>query len=213
MDKRGQFFIFVAIILALLVFTLVSKSNTIREQVSLENFEELSQNYLTESPKVINYAIYSVQSPEDKLSQFSEKFIHNYARNNDPNIGILYAYNNPDPKNQKLVIQNLLKGEKVVIDTPGAGEQPVFLFNTDEGIEGDLCIEETGTCIPGKTNLCENIVDYCLLSGSSLSGTVTLKVGDVSYDFNFPAKTPSFIVVVRSTEGQTTKVDISQTTI
>ena len=78
MNKRGQFFIFVAIIVALLVFTLITKSNTIREEVTLQNFEQLSQNYLTESPKVINYAIYSVESPEVSLSSFTEEFVNKY---------------------------------------------------------------------------------------------------------------------------------------
>ena len=212
MDKRGQFFIFVAIIVALLVFTLITKSNTIREEVTLQNFEQLSQNYLTESPKVINYAIYSVDpsvTPEGALSEFTEEFVGTYAQNNDPNIGLVYVYN--DPANNKVVIENLLNGEKVTINPQGQS-QLLFSITTDN-IDGELCVEGIG-CQTANANLCQNInQNYCVLSGDSLSGPITLKIGDINYNFPLPENNPSFIVIVKSTEGDTTKVDISQNTL
>jgi len=209
MNKRGQFFIFVAIIVALVIFVLVSKSNTMREEISLENFKALSQNYLTESPKVINYAIYSLPADQQiqQLSDFSEDFINNYARNNDPNIGLIYIYNDPNPENNKVAIQNLLKNEQVNVVTSSANQ---LLFSTSDSSTGDLCISDTGVCTQATANLCDINLNYCVLSGNSLSGPLTLKIGDISYNFELPANNPGFIVIVKSTEGETTKVDISQ---
>jgi len=208
MDKRGQFFIFVAIIVALLVFTLITKSNIIREEVTLQNFEQLSQNYLTESPKVINYAIYSVQSPETSLSTFTEEFVNNYAKNNDPNIGLVYLYN--DPGNNKVVIKNLLSNEKVTFNISNNFN---VLFDTSQTVTGDLCVTETGICTQGSGNLCDVEQNYCVLSGGSLSGPIALKIGDISYDFTLPENNKGFIVIVKSKEGDTTKVDVSQNII
>ena len=210
MDKRGQFFIFVAIIVALLVFTLITKSNTIREEVTLQNFEQLSQNYLTESPKVINYAIYSV-SPEAaayELSKFSTDF-KKYAEKTDPNIGLVYLYN--DPGNNKVVIKNLLNDESIVFNVKDSSN---LLFSTSQNTEGDICVTGTGTCTTVQANICNSISeDYCLYDAQSFSGPLTLKIGDISYDFTLPENNKGFIVIVKSKEGDTTKVDVSQNII
>jgi len=208
MNKRGQFFIFVAIIVALLVFTLITKSNTIREEVTLQNFEQLSQNYLTESPKVINYAIYSVESPEVSLSSFTEEFVNKYAKNNDPNIGLVYVYNNPG---NNVFIENLLNDELVSISASEADTN--LIFSTTETIGGGICVSDTGVCDEIDVNLCDIQRNYCVLLGDSLSGSLILKIGDINYNFELPKNNPSFIVIVKSIEGDTTKVDISQNTI
>jgi len=208
MNKRGQFFIFVAIIVALLVFTLITKSNIIREEVTLQNFEQLSQNYLTESPKVINYAIYSVQSPETELSDFSDDF-KKYAEKTDPNIGLVYVYN--DPGNNKVVIKNLLKEETITFNI---GSNSNLLFSTSDTTTGNICTAGTGVCIQGTTNICDTInPEYCILSGESLSGQLKLSISDISYDFTLPENNKGFIVIVKSKEGDTTKVDVSQNII
>ncbi len=206
MNKRGQFFIFVAIVVALLVFTLITKSNTIREEVNLQNFEQLSQNYLTESPKVINYAIYSVESPETELSVFSDDF-KEYAAKSDPNIGLVYVYN--DPGNNKVVIKNLLKDELITFNI---NDNSNLLFSTSDTTAGNICT--AGICIEGTANICDTInQEYCILSGESLSGQLKLNIEDISYDFPLPENNKGFIVIVKSTQGDTTKVDVSQNII
>ncbi|MDD5651304.1 MAG: hypothetical protein PHF86_12960, partial [Candidatus Nanoarchaeia archaeon] len=107
MDKRGQFFILGAIILMLALFVLIVKVNTYEEKMLLENFPELTSNYKTEAPKVINDALLNNQDPVNSIESFTGSYIA-YARTIDPNLGIIYAYRNP--KTGEILIQNYGKG-------------------------------------------------------------------------------------------------------
>lgn len=89
MNKRGQFFILGAIILALALFVLMVKLNTFDETVLIKDFYPLSENYKTESVKVVNDAIAQggATTPNKALDDFTQKYL-NYARTIDPNAGL-----------------------------------------------------------------------------------------------------------------------------
>ena len=49
----GQFFVIFAAILIMALFTIIAQYNTVKVQVALEDFDELSDQYKEEQPKVI----------------------------------------------------------------------------------------------------------------------------------------------------------------
>ena len=195
MNKRGQIYILAAIIVCMVAFLLVSKPNLIREQVLLQNFKGISSNYLTESPKVINEVLESGTPSEDltstctsdpllceirsKLSGFTRDFVDSYAKNQDPNIGLIYIYNDENG----MIIQNYLNNENVAFLGQSGGN---VLLNYNQEVSGDIVFVGSGTNVGATTPLCESgNEDYCILeTGKVPLGTYTLKIGDISYEFD-----------------------------
>src|SRR3989344_1937709 len=110
MHKRGQIFIFAAIIIGLVTFLLFTKPNTMHEEILLDNFGQVSQNYLTEMPKVVDNSIYNEELVEDNLQRYTNDFLVKYARRElDPNVGIIYIYTN----GTDIIVDNHLNNEIV----------------------------------------------------------------------------------------------------
>lgn len=92
MNKKGQVFLIAAIIFIFAVYSVIIKYNTAKEYAALEDYEEITENYQSEFPKVVNKALYKEdETVESALSKFNKKFLSN-ARQKDPNYGVLYAY-------------------------------------------------------------------------------------------------------------------------
>ncbi len=109
--KRGQFYLVAAIIIILILYSLSTKVNVIREQPRFTDFNRIADNYLTEVTKIINYGIYSriADIQASLIAPFTANFIA-YARTRDPNIGLVYVYGD----NSKTVIENHLPGDTIV---------------------------------------------------------------------------------------------------
>ena len=216
MHKRGQIFIFAAIIIGLVTFLLFTKPNTMHEEILLDNFGQVSQNYLTEMPKVVDNSIYNEELVEDNLQRYTNDFLVKYARRElDPNVGIIYIYTN----GTDIIVDNHLNNE--IVTFTGLDITDVKIFSSDEQIEGSLVLEGTGITGDASTSLCETIdlpldqIPYCIIKISSLFGKddLTLKIGDYSYDFKINTQSPNLIAIIKSSEGNTTKVDTFQTEI
>jgi len=212
MNKRGQAYILAAIIVCLVAFLLVSKPNVIRERVSLENFESISNNYLIESPKVVNdvleeRGIEDISEVGNKLEDFNQKFLEDYARNQDPNFGLIYIYTDKNG----MVIQNYLKNEKVVFLGQEGGAIEVLLGDETQ-IESVAVFEGTGANANLKTNLCEYYEGYCMLSKNKIpNGPIILKIGEAKYEFEITPESPELIAIVKSSaEDGTVKVEVSE---
>src|SRR3989344_5112134 len=210
MNKRGQIFIFAAIIIGLVTFLLFTRPNTMHEEILLENFGQVSQNYLSEMPKVVDNSIYNEELVEKNLEKYTNDFLVKYARRElDPNVGIVYIYSN----GTDLIIDNHLKGE-IVSFKQDMGQIPMDVaFSTDTKMEGDLVLEETGISGDLSAKLCiEELKDYCILAVDPGS-LLILKIGDYIYEFEIATKSPNIIAIIKSSDGITTKVDTFQTTI
>jgi hypothetical protein len=87
MNKKGQFYIFVAVIFCSLALTLVLSNFGTRGYKSV--FENVKENFVTESSYVINSALYS---DLDIRSQFDEfiGFYKNYSLTKNVNFRFLY---------------------------------------------------------------------------------------------------------------------------
>ena len=147
MDKRGQFFIVGAIILALVLFILMTVVNTYREENLLEDFPDLTNNYKIESVKVINDALLNDQEPKEKLDTFTGKYI-DYAKTIDPNIGLIYIYREKKEIGVPAVshVKNYLNDETVTIYTRGQGitEGADDLFSDSQNSLNDISIDVDG---------------------------------------------------------------------
>ncbi len=88
MNKKGQFYIFMAILLCVYAVALViPRAATPADN----NFKTLYENYLFEAPKVINSAIYNGTSPSAQIGNFTQSYI-TYAQTSESRFGLLYAY-------------------------------------------------------------------------------------------------------------------------
>lgn len=218
MNKRGQIFVFAAIIIGLVTFLLFTKPNTMHEEILLENFGQVSQNYLTEIPNVVDNSIYNEELVEDNLQRYTNDFLVKYARRElDPNVGIIYIYTN----GTDIILDNHLNNE--IVTFTGLDVTDIKIFSSDEQIEGSLVLDGTGITGDASTSLCETIdpnippdqIPYCVIKKSNLFGkdTLTLKIGEYSYDFKIDTQSPNIIAIIKSSEGNTTKVDTFQTEI
>lgn len=96
MNKKGQFYIIMAIVISLIIYSLYLPQNKIEEVVLFEDFKDISQNYLTESPKVVNHYIYKNLDDKflrQKITDFTEDFLEQIQQRN-PNVNLVFFLSN-----------------------------------------------------------------------------------------------------------------------
>lgn len=92
MEKEGQVYILVAIVLAIVIFGLVTVVNKVEQESIESDFEALSDNYASESAKLINAMI------ADPSIDISSAFINftllftSYSKTVNPKFGLIYAF-------------------------------------------------------------------------------------------------------------------------
>src|SRR3989338_4925452 len=91
MNKRGQVFLIAAVILALALFSVSVTYNSISVSPPLTEYRKLSDNYLTEYPKVVNFARFYNANEADAVSAFNSVFL-GFARQKEPNFGVFYTF-------------------------------------------------------------------------------------------------------------------------
>ena len=91
MDKRGQFYVIIALILSLALFGITYTTNSISEPVLFEDFNMVSGNYIAEATKLVNYAIET--ETEISLETFTSTYL-DYAKQKNPDLGLLYIFGN-----------------------------------------------------------------------------------------------------------------------
>src|SRR3989344_5381528 len=96
MNKRGQFYIIMAIVVSLIIYSLYLPENKIEEVTLFEDFRDISLNYQTESPKVVNHYIYKNLEDEAlrlKITDFTEDFLKQIQQKN-PNVNLVFFLSN-----------------------------------------------------------------------------------------------------------------------
>ncbi|GEM_PF-1701758 len=89
LKRKGQFYIFGAIILCVLAYSIYSGYS--RVQIPTKNdFKEIYAEFIRESASVIDNAVYNEGNVSAQLSNFTGYFI-NYARTRNKGFGIFYA--------------------------------------------------------------------------------------------------------------------------
>jgi len=193
MNKRGQFYIITALILSFALFGVTYASNTIEEPVLFSNFNEVSQNYVTESTKLINGLLEEQESDiPGRLQTFTSDFL-NYAKLRDPSFGMVYVYSQDDTAIIKNEIDELI------------GESNESILGSEQDLVQDVSLEVGGM----------NFVHQVPITASNFGeewntgfgeGPFRLSIGGIIYPIN---PDNSFSVIIRSIEGKNTQIEIN----
>ena len=150
MNKRGQVFLLAAIIFSIAIYSVAIQYNSIIVYPNLEDFEDISENYQNEYPKVYNYAVYKGDNVAEKIDEFSADFVDE-ARKRDPNFGVFYAFQDV---NGNVHIVNTLNDKVLTVkfknDFNGSTTELKLLPSNTQSI-GHICIGSL--CGTASTNL------------------------------------------------------------
>src|SRR3989338_1850592 len=142
MNKRGQIFIIIAIVVCIFVYIAFKTYNSISVQKGLENFDDLRSNYEYELTLVRNECQSEGKDPNICAQDFTDTFLQNYAWKYDPNFGIITIYKDFEGN---IIIRNSMKGgEWITVSTTMTnwGEE---IYTLDVGKDVDklrICIPE-----------------------------------------------------------------------
>lgn len=204
MNKRGQFYIIIVLLLSLAIFGLVAKPNKLEETAILGDFDSLSQNYLIESPKITNYVLYNEGNVSETLTNFTQDFI-DYAKNINPSIGLIYLYH--DQEEDIIYVKNFLHEEVQIL----IGNSSQELFGSQQQTINDISLLIGGKKFVHSVPIpIENYEEgYGGFTGSGIeSGDfVRLNIGGIFYNFRTP-QTTDLVIVLKSTQGNTTEINI-----
>ena len=153
MNKRGQIFLIAAIIFAMGIYSVAINYNTIKTYAGLEDYKELSENYQTEYPKVINFAIYNGTNPEEAAENFTQAYLAQ-VKGKDPNFGVFYLFKD----NQgNLHIVNMLNNKVISVqfkDAQDGKDVNLNLADANQQTAGYLCINNIKeTCTEAKAKV------------------------------------------------------------
>jgi len=150
MNKRGQIFLIGAIVFVITIYSLVIPYNTVKTYPTPEGYTQLNENYQTEFPKVMNFAIYNGTNITSATDNFTIGFL-NEAKKKDPNFGSFYIYKDT---NGNLFISNTLNDKVLKLEfTDVKGKTvEIGLLSADTISYGNICI--TGVaCMGAKTKV------------------------------------------------------------
>lgn len=112
-NKKGQIYILAALIIILVIFWMSLKTNISQTKEVSPSFEQLSQNYENEVNKLVNRLLEKGVTPEEleeEVSQVSGDFVYTYAKQRDPEFGLVHVLSDKD----RIVIENNLNSKLVV---------------------------------------------------------------------------------------------------
>ena len=191
MDKRGQIYILIAIILAGVIFLLVSQSNVIREKLFVDRFEQISQNYVTEGNKLINSLLTEeATSGHKKFFDFTDEFV-SYLEKQEPDVGVVYVLN----YKKEVQIGNYL-------DTS-------IIINNKDVLSGCKEKVEASVGVGGISGRFDQPLSYIYGCNLTLSGINNIKIttaDGIEYDFKIKEGEPQLQTVIREDEKNQTKV-------
>ena len=190
MNKRGQFYIIISVVLAIAVFSITTIPNKVQEAVLFEDFEDVSNNYIHESGNVINDAIEEKTDPatiQEELDDFTIDYL-TYARQRSPNLDLLYIYS--DGTNVKLVNHFDNTQEDL-----GTG----ILSGTLNLIQ-DITINVGGKEFTHKVPVTAEKFGYNWYSGD-FPNTFDLSIGGILHPFTFEDNNPKLRVIINLQDG------------
>jgi hypothetical protein len=193
MNKRGQFYIVIALILSLTIYGVTYRVNTIEEPKVWEDFNDVSENYITQTAIVINGALKNKENVSENLDSFSAEYL-GYAQKRNPNLGLLYIYSNGDT----IALKNYLD------ETGTVGNQTVF--GADQELVQDVTIRIGGKDFIYKVPVTsENFGEDWSDIGLG-NDPFNLSIAGILHPFDLSGGNPEFKVIIRSPSGEDTEI-------
>ncbi len=192
MNKRGQFYIITVLVLAMATYAITMESNTLRKSILFEDFDDLSQNYITESTKIINYAIEDedVENIEDKLDNFTKSFLE-YAKQRDPHVELVYVFSN----GTNVTVSNYL--DETTINYGNS-----IIFPTSQVINQTITLEVGGKDFAHQTPTSVGDLGKTWYTQSGAAGEqMNLSISGFLHNFNLSGG-PDFKVIIRTASGE-----------
>ena len=190
MNKRGQFYIILAVLISLAFFTLMIPQNRLQEAIVFEDFNYVSQNYVEEAPRVANFGLYTDnQDINLLLSKFSQDFL-NIARQKNPSLELIYFYNDgTDITLTSYAQQPVTVVQKTTEEVLGADQ--VSANNINLRVAGKDFTQQVPLQVKdfGKTYYTTEF---------PASGGITLNIGGVLHNFDMQTGGPEISVLLRS---------------
>ncbi|RME54331.1 hypothetical protein D6777_04195 [Candidatus Woesearchaeota archaeon] len=192
MNKRGQIYILVALVLSIVVFGLVSVNNKAQQKSLQSNFEKLSANYAQESARFVNSLIGTEEDLTKRFTEFTRLFTA-YSKTQSPDFGLIYVFN----YNGKLYVGNYLdENIKIGSGCVDAEAKCEMLgcyskINANVGFDGldvefQVPNEELEDCN-------QELTDANFPAGVPLEVQIT--IGDVPYTFKLKKDQPEIVMV------------------
>lgn len=193
MIKKGQFYIIVTVMIAMVVTGLITILNYALVRPEPIQFYDLSKQLEREATKVIDYGVYSGTDIPLYIEDFITNFLE-YAQEKDPEIGLIYIYGNA----LMLVVANYGKDDAGIITELN---KTVLYGSEAEAISQirmDIAGQQVGKKIVEEREIFGNI--KTILGPSKL---VRVNISDKMYDFNLRGQQYFFAIVKSESEGET----------
>src|SRR3989338_3690070 len=146
---KGQMFVLTAIVVIMMIWMVTATYNSATVEIALEDFNELSQNYMSEKPKVENYAILNDEDRSEAIALFSGKYVQYVRGSSQPNFGVF----NVVKVDGGYEIQNFLHGDYVIKlegNNIEGKEIQLNVLSHDQDTEGTISLDVAGQVFYNK---------------------------------------------------------------
>ncbi len=177
MNKRGQIYILVALVLSIVIYSLVQVANYVGQENIESDFDRISSTFEEESAKTINSMIEAGRSEEEISSAFLDFSLRyaTYARTVNPKFGMLFGYKN----STSVLLGNYLEETSTV---SGHGDLPGCYSNICAGISFDAI----------GTEACESLaaIEDCMMVIKPVPAELDVTVQGIPYTIKFDSSKP-----------------------
>jgi len=192
MDKRGQFYIIISILLSFALFSITYATNTIAEPIVYSNFNEVSRNYIYESSNLINNLLsLKNENIKNEVNEFTINFL-SYAKSRDPTFQMIYFYS----EDETVYLQNTYNDQTLEVD----GES---ILGGEENIIQDVTLEVAGIDFVHQVPVtASNFGKDWVTQTTEWGNDIKLMLGGIIYPIHLNQN--DFRVILRSTTGEYT---------
>ncbi len=199
MNKRGQFYLILAVVISISFFAITIPQNNVKESFLIQDFNDISNNYVQESPKVANYAIYGNKNVDIVLNDYSSNFLE-IIRKRNPSLELIYIYNNGTNVTVK---SYAFSSTQVETETGGS---TVSLLGSSQDTINNINLKVAGQDFVQQVPLQIKNFGDSFSSVNLNTNKVILNLGGTLHNFDLTSQGPGINVLITSKNGNTVQV-------
>jgi len=199
MNKRGQLYILVALVMSIIIYGMVTISNRVEQESVNSYFESLSNNYAVESAKLIN----SLSDKQDEIPGAFKNFsllFTSYSKTQNQKFELIYAFD----FNDTLYIGNYLKSRIFFCTTADCSNYYAPLEGCYSGVPASVSFDglTLDVNMPTREILgeCEKVIEYAALD------TLYITINEITYQFDIRKDRPEVFLVSWESQAEQRKV-------